>query len=167
MRTDRHSHLSSTSAFTCAGATHTEVLVLAVGVFAFDQVRSLQRNPGEQTSGSGVGEDGRRAAQSHVRLHVPDRQKSRDEDRSLYLYLICSVTLHNSCLSSIIIKHLLRHHGSSSAYSSIVSFKSAEMIPKSKSKAGSRLMPGSLIIISDQLNSPRLDPTQSHIHSTQ
>ena len=75
--TDRHSHLLSTAAFTWTGATHTEVLVLAVGVFAFDQVRSLQRNTCEQSSGPGVGEDGRRAAQSHVRLHVPDRQEEQ------------------------------------------------------------------------------------------
>lgn len=56
--------------------------VLAVGFFAFDQVRSLQRNPGKQTSGPAVREDRRRAAKSHVSLHIPGRQEGLSSDYS-------------------------------------------------------------------------------------
>lgn len=44
---------------------------LPVGVFALDQVRSLQRNAGKQTSGSTVREDGCRASKSNIGLDVP------------------------------------------------------------------------------------------------
>lgn len=44
---------------------------LPVGVFALDQVRSLQRNASKQTSGSTVCEDRRCAAKSNVGLYIP------------------------------------------------------------------------------------------------
>lgn len=55
-----------------------QLCILAVGVLAFDQVRTLQRNPSKQTSGPAVGENCRGAAQSHVSLHVPEKHKHRE-----------------------------------------------------------------------------------------
>lgn len=49
--------------------------VLAVGLLAFDQVGSFQRDSSEQASGPAVGENGGGAAQSHVSLHVPEEHK--------------------------------------------------------------------------------------------
>lgn len=53
------------------------LFVLAVGFFAFDQVRSLQGNTGKQSSGSAVGEDRRGAAKSNVSLHIPEREEDK------------------------------------------------------------------------------------------
>lgn len=47
------------------------VCLLAVGVFALYQVRTLQGNACKQAPGSAVGKDGSRAAERHVCLHVP------------------------------------------------------------------------------------------------
>lgn len=52
---------------------------LAVGVFALDQVGSLQRNTDKQSSGSTVGEDRRSAADRNVRLDIPGREKEKKE----------------------------------------------------------------------------------------
>lgn len=57
--------------------------VLAVGVFALDQVGSLQRNTGKQSSGSAVGEDRRCAAERNVRLDIPGREKEKGKLLSL------------------------------------------------------------------------------------
>ena len=49
--------------------------VLLVGLLALYETGPLQGDAGEQSSGAAVGEHGRRAAQRHIRLHVPtDRQ---------------------------------------------------------------------------------------------
>lgn len=53
------------------GTGNKRLHALAVGFLAFDQVGSLQRDTGEQTSGSTVGENRRGAAKSHISLHIP------------------------------------------------------------------------------------------------
>lgn len=56
---------------------------LAVGVFALDQVGSLQRNTDKQAPGSAVGVDRCRAAQRNVCLDIPGREKEKGKLLSL------------------------------------------------------------------------------------
>lgn len=60
-------------------AGHRAPHALAVGVFALDQVGSLQRNTGKQSSGSAVRVDRRGAAERNVRLNIPGREKRERE----------------------------------------------------------------------------------------
>lgn len=48
--------------------------ILAVGFFAFNEAGSLQRNTCKQTSGPAVGVHSCSTPQSHISLHVPNKQ---------------------------------------------------------------------------------------------
>lgn len=67
------------------GVACVPVRLLAVGVFALNQIRTLQGDACKQAPGSAVGEDGSRAAERHVGLHVPGGRPRQAREKSFTL----------------------------------------------------------------------------------